>query len=85
MSSERKVIRQIIPALKGWVAVYEENDKSESSVPLICWAWVEVPGELTFGVPTEFVVGLDGGDYVDFCSDNANFLRYEYQEPAVSN
>lgn len=74
MTRPKRKILQVIPA-EGWFAVYKENDGSESSVRLACWALVEeTDDEFTDNV----VVGMETGydQSVDFADTAVNFVRY---------
>ena len=69
-----KKILQIIPA-EGWFAIFTHDDKTRSKNPLVCWALVEDGEEI-------WVEGMDGGEYVEFCSNITNFSGYEHLSEA---
>lgn len=68
--SDRKII-QIIPA-NNWYALYKQDDAPDEWVPLVAWAVVKQNGD-------DFVVGLDACEYIDFCDETSNFLRYAHE------
>lgn len=75
-SNDKRTILQIIPA-QNWYAVYQQdNDQPDEISPVVCWALVD-DGKY------RYVVGLDGGDYVDYCDEMSNFRGYQYKENKV--
>lgn len=74
--SERRIV-QIIPAT-GWRALYVERG-AEGEVELFTkilavWALVEQRG--SDGVLGQSVEGMDGGEYLDTCEEQVNFVAY---------
>lgn len=85
---KRAKVRQIMPA-DGWHGVWAGEDGKPWSMPLVCWALVDLSdwGDFEDGRPElwsaagmshESIVGMTtGGDgYVDECETGANFLGY---------
>ena len=71
MAIENCKILQILPPGE-WMAVYtDDDDKPPMKLPLVCWALIE------FKNGEQSVVGMDGGDYVDFAENSNNFYAYE--------
>ena len=65
-------ILQIIPADR-WVAVFTDDSGLEESVPVVCWALVQLEG-----VTGEEVIGLVlEGTMVSDPAQWKNFLRYD--------
>ncbi len=64
---------QIIPA-EGWSAVFSNDDGSEFSFPLVCWAIVEPEDG---GLENRYVDGISGAGNLDGCTDATSFVRYQ--------
>lgn len=85
---KRARVRQIMPA-DGWSAVWAGDDGVPWSMPLVCWALVDLSAwdELEDGRPdlwsavgmsNESIIGMTTGadGYVDTCEEGGNFLGY---------
>lgn len=63
-------IKQIVPAT-GWDSVLRQDDGTYVAYPVALWALIEHPetGDTD-------VVGMDGGDYLEYADEDERFLHY---------